>query len=162
MNLSDATFAQWLQTRNLPGLRIGAWLVALLLPTTWAFDWSVLPDHVGLTGSIRMTVAGFAVFILLAMRGLPRVIERNVDALSQALTIMVAACTAVIAFLHGGYSSQLFVVFLLVFLAASQLFTWTIPRAIVAFSAIAVIFIGPWVIGWVRPANTQAAFTIPP
>ncbi len=157
MNPSEATFGDWLQHHNLPGLRIGAWLVLLLLPSTWFFDLMVLPEHAALTGTLRFVVAGFAGLILLTLRGVPRVAQRNADNLSTILTVLVAACAAAVTFIHGGYSSPLFVVFLLVFLGASQLFTWSLPRAIAMYSAVAIIFVAPWALGWLPPADPEAA-----
>jgi hypothetical protein len=49
MSSSEVTFAEWLHARNQVGLRIGAWLVMVLLPLTWAFDWSVLPEQAAIT-----------------------------------------------------------------------------------------------------------------
>jgi cobalamin biosynthesis protein CobD/CbiB len=103
MSSSEVTFAEWLHARNQVGLRIGAWLVMVLLPLTWAFDWSVLPEQAAITGTIRFAVAAFAAFILLSMRRLPKLAERNAETLSQLLTSAVAACAAVVTFLHDGY-----------------------------------------------------------
>jgi signal transduction histidine kinase len=157
MSSSEVTFAEWLHARNQVGLRIGAWLVMVLLPLTWAFDWSVLPEQAAITGTIRFAVAAFAAFILLSMRRLPKLAERNAETLSQLLTSAVAACAAVVTFLHDGYSSPLFVVFLIVFLGASQLFIWSFPRAFAVYAILAAIFIAPWLTGWVPPKDPEAA-----
>ena len=155
MNLSEATFGDWRQHHNLPGLRIGAWLVVLLLPSTWFFDLMVLPEDAAMTGTVRFLVAVFAGVILLTMRGVPRVAERNADNLSSILTVLVAACAATVTFVHGGYASPLFVVFLLVFLGASQLFTWTLGRAILLYTAVAAIFVAPWALNWLPPPTQR-------
>ena len=123
--METMTRQEWIQERNLPGLKTAAWLALVLVPLTWAFDWWYLPDHVQTTGWLRAMVAASGALVLLMIRGVPGLAKKHVDTLAQILCVLVAGCAGTVSFLHDGYESDLFIGLILVFVVVGQLFNAT-------------------------------------
>ena len=152
------TQQEWARARNLPGLKTAAWLALVLVPATWAFDWWYLPDHIETTGWLRAMVAACGALVLLMIRGVPKLVEKNVDTLAEILCVLVAGCAGTVSFLHDGYESDLFIGLILVFVVVGQLFVWSTARAVGFYVACLVLFAEPWALNWVAPVDEQAAW----
>lgn len=141
--MSDSFYAS-LQERNAPGLRTAAWLTLSLMPASWLLTHLTDQDTTDLSMAIRAAGMGAGLIILALLRGLPKMVIHHVNLFSFVLSVLVSCVVISLAWLHGGYSLELSLSLVLVFISIHHLFTWESKRAFVFYALISAFYMAPW------------------
>ena len=140
-------FESSLAPRNVAALLVEARLGIILIPSFWALDWVVMPDQIWSLLWIRAAPTAFAICILLVHHFASAWLERRVNSLAFAFSLMVAWSIVIMCFLHEGYQSPYYAGVNLVVLCVGLLFSWRVTTAISFNLAIYAFYMAPLAFG---------------
>ena len=141
------SFYASLQERNAPGLRTAAWTTLLLMPASWLLALWANHEPSTLSLSIRVAGMGAGLIILALMRGLPKMVMNHVNLFSFVLSVLVSCIATSLGWLNGGYSLDLTMSLVLIFILVQHLFTWETKRVLVFYTLVVAFYLTPWALG---------------
>ena len=143
----DADFRSALRAKNAASLSIGSVLAVSLLSIFWVLDWFVIPQHVLVTGLLRLALVLFGGSIFVTYRLDRRRIAANVDWLSLVFELLIAGSISVMCWLHRGYESEYYAGLNLTIITAGFLFSWPLRHSLVAHGLVYALYMGPLALG---------------
>jgi len=143
----EADFRSALRAKNAASLSIGSVLAVSLLSIFWVLDWFVIPQHVLVTGLLRLALVLFGGAIFVTYRIDRRRIAANVDWLSLVFELLIAGSISVMCWLHRGYESEYYAGLNLTIITAGFLFSWPLRHSLVAHGLVYALYMAPLALG---------------